>query len=1015
MDLFVRLKKTAILLFCVACMLITHTVVASSSANYILKFDSVNSGGEDTSSSTNYGIRDTYGEQGSGDVSSTNFQIQAGYRSGENATSASIVAYCGDGNVDAGEQCDSGVSNGICPAACSASCTTNSCGGGGGNVPPIPPPVQQAPVISNILISNITPFSARISWATDKAANSLVVYGLTSGYASGTVVNAALGTDHVIDLSNLSSASTYHLLVNSVDSGGLSTTSSDRQFTTLVAPAPPKISNITVTQITDSSVIINWDTDVPATSFVGYSLGQDYNTTTTVPGLTLAHAVQLTGLTQKTTYNFLPGSADSNGQLAVSQSGSFSTLADVTPPANVSNFVAIPSDTKNNLSWNNPADPDVAGTRVMRKLGAYPAQPTDGDLVYSGTDTAKTDAFLTNGVKYFYTAFAFDTHGNFASGALASATPVGPVLPPVPPQIPPQIPPPVPPVIPPVVPPSQNNGGIIILPDGQSTSTSIVSTGTATLVSAYSSARISLDRDSNGVVGMLAGSRVEVTVLPSVSADEVLQASITIAGSTYALERSADGVHFVASFTAPVVGEYQAIAVFTFKTIVTAQKIDRIQTGSGGKIVEGAMAGTTSKVLSGAAVQLYQQANGTWVPFGAIQETDSEGSYAFIVPNGQYYATVQKEGYRPTTSPSRNVSGNLFNETITLVRLSVVQVAPPSATAVERASVAVSNALEQITYGAKVARAIVQDPVVQEANAVAAPTLLAMTLVNSAGGISVFNLLTYLQFVFTQPILLLGRRKRQKWGVVYNSLTKQPVDLAIVRLMDGATRQVLQTRVTDKLGRYFFFAKKGGYLVEVVKPGYSFPTTFLKDQSEDAEYLDLQHGEVIAVEEDSNIFANIPVDPIEKVEPPKRVLFTVFLQRLRQATAFSAIPMAMVMVWITPGVPTASLLLAQVGVYMLFRKIGTPLKAKSWGSVLDVTTRKPVSSVIVRIFDKKFNKLLETQVTDRNGKYGFFVKRNVYYITAEKQGFEKYVSSDINLMSKDSAIIDQDIELKQAK
>lgn len=37
---------------------------------------------------------------------------------------------CGNGVVESGEQCDAGESNGVCPAACSTSCTANSCGGG---------------------------------------------------------------------------------------------------------------------------------------------------------------------------------------------------------------------------------------------------------------------------------------------------------------------------------------------------------------------------------------------------------------------------------------------------------------------------------------------------------------------------------------------------------------------------------------------------------------------------------------------------------------------------------------------------------------------------------------------------------------------------------------------------------------------------------------------------------------------------------------------------------------------
>lgn len=38
---------------------------------------------------------------------------------------------CGDGVLDAGEQCDEGAGNGACPATCSTSCTTNSCPQGG--------------------------------------------------------------------------------------------------------------------------------------------------------------------------------------------------------------------------------------------------------------------------------------------------------------------------------------------------------------------------------------------------------------------------------------------------------------------------------------------------------------------------------------------------------------------------------------------------------------------------------------------------------------------------------------------------------------------------------------------------------------------------------------------------------------------------------------------------------------------------------------------------------------------
>lgn len=58
-------------------------VFAMDSTNYQIRWDSVNSGGLDSASSTNYSLRDTIGEQGTGFSSSTIYTISAGYRVGD--------------------------------------------------------------------------------------------------------------------------------------------------------------------------------------------------------------------------------------------------------------------------------------------------------------------------------------------------------------------------------------------------------------------------------------------------------------------------------------------------------------------------------------------------------------------------------------------------------------------------------------------------------------------------------------------------------------------------------------------------------------------------------------------------------------------------------------------------------------------------------------------------------------------------------------------------------------------
>jgi hypothetical protein len=70
------------------------------SSNYRIDSDSVNSGGLDISSSTNYGLLDTVGEVGTGFSSSTNYNIYAGYR--QSISASSTISITAPANVALG-------------------------------------------------------------------------------------------------------------------------------------------------------------------------------------------------------------------------------------------------------------------------------------------------------------------------------------------------------------------------------------------------------------------------------------------------------------------------------------------------------------------------------------------------------------------------------------------------------------------------------------------------------------------------------------------------------------------------------------------------------------------------------------------------------------------------------------------------------------------------------------------------------------------------------------------------
>src|SRR5581483_501057 len=102
---------------------------------------------------------------------------------------------------------------------------------GGSTTPPPPPPPDSAPVISSS--------GATINWTTDKASDSQVEYGPTTSYGTASSVNSTMVTSHGQNIAGLSANTTYHYRVNSKDSAGNASTSSDFTFTTTGSSTGP--------------------------------------------------------------------------------------------------------------------------------------------------------------------------------------------------------------------------------------------------------------------------------------------------------------------------------------------------------------------------------------------------------------------------------------------------------------------------------------------------------------------------------------------------------------------------------------------------------------------------------------------------------------------------------------------------------------------------------------------------------------------------------------------------------
>ena len=293
--------------------------------------------------------------------------------------------------------------------------------------------------------------------------------------------------------------------------------------------------------------------------------------------------------------------------------------------------------------------------------------------------------------------------------------------------------------------------------------------------------------------------------------------------------------------------------------------------------------------------------------------------------------------------------------------------------------------------------AVRNDPTVDAVSTkVVAPIATASAIVSTASGLSSLGALIFM--LITQPFLFLRKRRDYSWGIVYDSQKKMPVDLAIVRLIDADTRRVVQTRVTDKAGRIFFFAGKGTYRLEAVKQGYVFPATTMAGEHEDGKFANLYFGQKFSVPDAGQVInPSIPLDPTGTDLSDRDFIKRFVRNNIRYAVSLIGTVLTLIAFAITPTALVGGLLAFNIALYFIFLRLSRPKQPAEWGTVKDEKTGRPVNHAVVRLFSSPYDKLIETRVTDGRGRYNFVVGQNVFYLTATSKGYWKTESFPLDL------------------
>ena len=258
------------------------------------------------------------------------------------------------------------------------------------------------------------------------------------------------------------------------------------------------------------------------------------------------------------------------------------------------------------------------------------------------------------------------------------------------------------------------------------------------------------------------------------------------------------------------------------------------------------------------------------------------------------------------------------------------------------------------------------------------------------------------QFVLTQPLMLLRRRKYKTWGRVFDAFTNEPIDLASIRLSDAKTDRVVRSAVTNKRGEYLLLVNPGQYVIEAIKNGYRFPSV-LADGGKKQVDVKTEHDVVDR---------QLPLDPAGETTNIFRYRTKKLLKRIGWVIGLVA-----------PFLSAAALLFVRAGwvwwlfalhilLLLVFLRVAPKQKTKKFGKV--TAGSKGLSGAVVSVYKKPYDKRIAYTVSDMFGRYVLPVAVGSFTLTFEKKGFTTR-QLDVNVTESQlrDTTLHIDIELKQ--
>ena len=154
-------------------------------------------------------------------------------------------------------------------------------------------------------------------------------------------------------------------------------------------------------------------------------------------------------------------------------------------------------------------------------------------------------------------------------------------------------------------------------------------------------------------------------------------------------------------------------------------------------------------------------------------------------------------------------------------------------------------------------------------------------------------------------------------------------------------------------------------------------------------------------------FKTAPKELIEQADQKLKKAFSK--HKLKFAIAIIGPILGLIAFILSPTTFTFVLLVINLVLFALFQRLANK-KRVSWGKTYDVATKKPLPKTVIRLFDTRYNRLLLTDISKNDGRYGFLVGNDRYIITSEKDNY-KLPQGKIEVSGDKTGVVSQDLGL----